>query len=110
MLFSANDAKAMTWTSVPTPTASTSWTSSPLNMNLNIDVSEDSTLHVMAGLSRVSQSSTAANTKYRIVIDGAEAFQTNSGYDHRGDLRRHLAFTASSLVGSGNHDVAVEVL
>jgi hypothetical protein len=110
MLFSENDAKAITWTNVPTSTASTSWTSSPLNMNLNIAVSEASTLHVMAGLSRVSQQADAKNTKYRITIDDIEASQTNVGYDHRGALRRHVAFTAAQPVTPGNHNVAVQVM
>lgn len=111
MLFPENDATFASWTNVPSPTSSDSWTSSPLNMNVGLQVSEACTLHAIAGLSRVSQTSGGKNTRYRILIDGNQAAETNTGFDHRGQLRKYIAFTASSNVTSpGNYDIGVQVI
>lgn len=111
MLFSHQDAKYLTLNDTPQATASTDYTSEPLDLSVDIDVLENTNLFVMSGISRVQQYNTGAakNAIYRIAVSDMEAAITNTGTDHRGDLRRPILMTGILGVSSGNHQVELQV-
>src|SRR5690606_25003846 len=94
MFFSSTRARSTISTNELTPTESTTWKTSPLNMAINfVNMPSSSTMHSMVGLSRVSQPENG-NTGYRIVMGGDEVSKTNTGH-HANDYRTYIAFTGS---------------
>lgn len=111
MLFSHQDAKYLSLNNTPPANESTVFTSEPLNLGVDVNVLGNTNLFVMSGISRVQQYNTEdpMNAIYRISVSELEAAITNTGNDHRGDLRRSILMTGIMDVAPGNHQVALEV-
>lgn len=112
LLFSQKDAKYLTFNNDPIPYSSLFYSIYPLNLQLFMSVSDDENVFVMGSISRVQQNTTIQpkNSIYRLIVGENTVSQTNTGTDHRDDLRRSVLMTGiANITHAGEHVVSLEV-
>jgi len=113
MLFPSVNAKYILSNIAPQSTdTNAQFTSSPLNLQFNFDITEPSNIVVLGGISRTQQANTASakNALYRLMVGDYEISAANTGFNHIGLLRKPVLLGGLKQITSpGTHNVRLEV-